>query len=181
MSYKTTLENLTRDTQVQVDLHHNLKKSQSTLNQRKIASTTGVDVDNFKNRWVNGTVLEVRENTVLVQLDLSSKLRDEDEEQEEMMNQYGGGGEYGSGAVLSSSDGSSFSVEPESVSVVVCFLLWKIVFEILLKFVAVVQLFLLTKGCVGCFCPIGLGLTTKYVHNTWKKLVVVVTMMTTMY
>ncbi len=125
MSYKTTLENLTRDTQVQVDLHHNLKKSQSTTtsnNQhRKIASTTGVDVDNFKNRWVNGTVLEVRENTVLVQLDLSSKLRDEDEEQEEMMMMSGECG----GAVLSS-DGSSFSVEPESVSVVVV-LLWKIV------------------------------------------------------
>ncbi len=130
MSYKTTLENLTRDTQVQVDLHHNLKKSQSSTSNnqhRKIASTTGVDVDNFKNRWVNGTVLEVRENTVLVQLDLSSKLRDEDEEQEEMMNQYGGEYGGGSGAMLSS-DGSSFSVDPESVSVVVvCFLLWKIV------------------------------------------------------
>ena len=116
MSYKTTLENLTRDTLVHIDLQYT-KQSTSSKNQ-KLSSTTGIDQDNIKNRWINGSVLEVRQNTVLVQLDHSSKLRDEDEEAE-MMNssEFSSSGAIGSSMMMGGTDGS-FSVEPETV----CFL-----------------------------------------------------------
>jgi hypothetical protein len=69
MSYKTILENLVRDTQVHIDLQVSSTKKSSHIGRPKITEGGVEERDGLGHRWVDGTVLSVKNGLVIVQLD----------------------------------------------------------------------------------------------------------------
>lgn len=66
MSYKTVLENLVRDTLVHIDLQ--VSSSNKSINAIERAKTSEEERDGLTHRWVDGTVLGVKNSLVIVQL-----------------------------------------------------------------------------------------------------------------
>ena len=74
MSYTTTLDSLTRDTQVYVDLQYGQQQQQQDKTGKAKIRGIGVDEDNFKDRWISGTVVSITSDGVLVNLERGNSM-----------------------------------------------------------------------------------------------------------